>query len=104
MPDHKIDKISKAATVAAVVIGRNEGDRLRDCFNSLQHHISHIIYVDSGSMDESIAIAKQAGAFVIKLELNAPFTAARARNAGFAMLMTFDNPPALVQFVDGDCS
>ena len=86
-----------------VVIGRNEGDRLRRCLLSIVERSNSIVYVDSGSSDNSIAMARSLGVRVVELDLAIPFTAARARNEGFAMLLKIDPQIELVQFVDGDC-
>ncbi|MEO1196945.1 MAG: glycosyltransferase [Pseudomonadota bacterium] len=90
-------------TVAAVAIGRNEGDRLVACLASLQGKVHPIVYVDSGSTDGSVAAAKAAGAQVVSLDMTQPFTAARGRNAGLARLAEIDPDGAYVQFLDGDC-
>jgi GT2 family glycosyltransferase len=91
-------------SVGIVVIGRNEGARLLRCLISLSGQGGRIVYVDSGSSDNSRTEARKLGAEVIELDTNRPFTAARARNAGFARLMDGTLPaPAYVQFVDGDC-
>lgn len=86
-------------SIAAVVIGRNEGARLIACLEAL-HGVDPVIYVDSGSTDGSVAAAQARGAHVVSLDMTQPFTAARARNAGLAQV-----PEAveLVQFLDGDC-
>jgi GT2 family glycosyltransferase len=91
--------------VAAVVIGRNEGARLLACLASLRDRadLGRIVYVDSGSTDGSVAAARAAGAEVVILDTAQPFTAARARNAGIARLAAGE-APALVQFLDGDCT
>ncbi len=89
-------------TLAAVAIGRNEGQRLERCLMSLIPEVSRIVYVDSGSRDGSVDLARRLGVTVVELDTDTPFTAARARNAGFAALQaegSFD----LVQFIDGDC-
>lgn len=91
------------ADIGAVVIGRNEGQRLIDCLTSLQGQVGHIIYVDSGSTDGSQEAATRLGAEVVALDLSMPFTAARARNAGLARLNERAPAPLLVQFIDGDC-
>lgn len=88
--------------VDAVVIGRNEGARLVACLASLQGRVRRLVYVDSGSSDGSVAAAQAAGAEVVALDMTQPFTAARARNAGLAVLAA--NPPEFVQLVDGDCT
>ena len=36
-----------------VVIGRNEGERLKRCLGSLSKRASAVVYVDSGSVDGS---------------------------------------------------
>lgn len=92
----------RAATVAAVVIGRNEGMRLQRCLTSLQGQLTRIVYVDSGSIDDSVNFARGIGAMVVELDTSVPFTAARARNAGFWALQGAGLPDH-VQFVDGDC-
>ena len=89
--------------LGCVVIGRNEGERLRRCIRSLSGRGLPIVYVDSGSADDSVAFARDAGCRVVELDPALPFTAARARNAGFAALAAAGADLAFVQFVDGDC-
>jgi GT2 family glycosyltransferase len=89
--------------VAAVAIGRNEGERLRRCILSLVGQGVRVVYVDSGSTDDSVAFARAQGCRVVVLDTSVPFTAARARNAGFAALQE-EGLPEFVQFVDGDCA
>lgn len=88
--------------VDAVVIGRNEGNRLIRCLSALGGRVARIVYVDSGSTDGSVAAAQAAGAQVVELDRAMPFTAARARNAGFEALMS-GKLSDYVQFIDGDC-
>lgn len=85
--------------VDVVLIGRNEGERLIACLDSVEGQARHIVYVDSGSTDNSVSEARLHGATVVELDMSIPFTAARARNAGFDAL----KDPQLVQFIDGDC-
>lgn len=89
-------------TLGAVAIGRNEGDRLKACLHSLVRLCDRVVYVDSGSQDQSVAFARELGVAVVELDTSIPFTAARARNAGFQALLDA-GAPDLVQFVDGDC-
>lgn len=89
--------------VAAIAIGRNEGERLKGCLASLVGHADPIVYVDSGSSDGSVEAARAYGAHVVELDLSVPFTAARARNAGLARVAELDAEGAFVQFLDGDC-
>lgn len=88
--------------IAAVVIGRNEGERLVRCLKALKKKVSSIVYVDSGSVDGSIEAARDLGAKIVELDMSLPFTAARARNAGLAWFRG-DEKPKYVQVVDGDC-
>ena len=89
--------------IGVVVIGRNEGERLLRCLRSLIGSVDAIIYVDSGSTDHSAEAASELGVDVLSLDLNIPFTAARARNEGFAHLIKIAPSLKYVQFVDGDC-
>ena len=119
--------------VSIIAIGRNEGDRLRRCLDSVVGLGHTVIYVDSGSTDGSVELARAKGAEVVELDMSQPFTMARGRNAGFARLEEISRkaegerlkaesepsgpiqPSALslqpsgepdirfVQFVDGDC-
>ena len=92
-----------AASFGVVVIGRNEGERLRRCLDSVLGSAAAIVYVDSGSTDGSVAMARGRGVAVVGLDMNQPFTAARARNAGLREMQVL--APALphILFVDGDC-
>lgn len=86
--------------VDVVLIGRNEGARLVAALDSVRGKARQVVYVDSGSTDDSVAAAEARGAKVVALDMSVPFTAARARNAGFDAL----DDPQIVQFIDGDCA
>lgn len=88
---------------AVVIIGRNEGSRLEKCIASVRSHAGKVVYVDSGSTDNSVALSTNMGCEVVNLDMQIPFTAARARNEGFARVMQLAPSTAFVQFVDGDC-
>jgi GT2 family glycosyltransferase len=90
-------------TIAAVVIGRNEGERLIRCLKSLIERVGSVVYVDSGSSDGSQDAARALGVDVVVLEKDVPFTAARARNAGVDHISKMEIPIEFIQFVDGDC-
>jgi GT2 family glycosyltransferase len=92
-----------ADRVCAVAIGRNEGDRLRDCLAALRGQAALLVYVDSGSTDDSVATARRAGAEIVELDPARPFSAARARNAGLQRMHELRPELEYVQFVDGDC-
>jgi glycosyltransferase involved in cell wall biosynthesis len=51
-----------------VAIGRNEGERLKQCLKSVSS-AAKIVYVDSGSLDDSVRWAKEAGITVVELDL-----------------------------------
>jgi GT2 family glycosyltransferase len=92
-----------AREIGVVVIGRNEGARLERCLASLVGTADKIVYVDSGSTDGSVPMAQGLGVAVVALDMTQPFTAARARNAGFQCLQRLLPEMVYVQFVDGDC-
>lgn len=90
--------------IAVVAIGRNEGARLLECLGSAMGQASPVVYVDSGSTDGSVAAARALGAQVVELDMSQPFTAARARNAGYARVRELAPNGTSVQFLDGDCA
>ncbi len=94
---------TSTTALGAVAIGKNEGERLKACLTSLRGQVPHLVYVDSGSTDGSVEFAASLGASVVELDSSVPFTAARARNAGFERLMSDAPNLTYVQFVDGDC-
>ena len=90
-----------APLLSVVVIGRNEGPRLRRCLESVRDMEQpeggvEIIYVDSASTDESREIAREMGAQVIAIQPAKP-TAALGRNAGWRA-----SRGRFVLFLDGD--
>lgn len=89
--------------VGVVLIGRNEGERLLKALASVCGGSRSVVYVDSGSTDGSCEAAEARGATVVHLDMSIPFSAARARNAGWQRLLG-DHPDLdYVQFIDGDC-
>lgn len=93
-------------SVGIVTIGRNEGDRLVRCLTALRDRLppeTPIVYVDSGSTDNSIAEAESRNVAVISLDLSIPFTAARSRNTGWQHLVEQYPELEFIQFLDGDC-
>jgi glycosyltransferase involved in cell wall biosynthesis len=87
--------------LSVVVIGRNEGERLTQCLESVLAATGdwapEVIYVDSDSTDDSVRRALASGAAVVRLH-EGRMTAARGRNAGWRTAST-----DLILFVDGDC-
>jgi glycosyltransferase involved in cell wall biosynthesis len=89
--------------IGVVVIGRNEGERLQRCLRSMTDNLGQLVYVDSGSSDDSVAMSRALGVTAVELDMSTPFTAARARNAGFEALLRAQPQTDYVFFVDGDC-
>ena len=100
---YQIDTLMMMPKIGIVIIGRNEGERLIRCIQSLHEYIANTVYVDSASTDHSVEAANNLGAHTLALDMLKPFTAARARNAGFAQLLKIFPDTEFVQFVDGDC-
>ena len=88
---------------AVVVIGRNEGERLRLALASVVGRGIPVVYVDSGSRDESPGLARSLGCRVVELDLSRPLSAARARNEGFDEALRLQPESEWIQFLDGDC-
>jgi len=97
-----MSEIPADARLGVVVIGRNEGERLARCLASVRGFPNRV-YVDSGSTDGSVPLARREGASLVELTQPPPFTAARARNAGIEQLLRNDPTAEFVQTIDGDC-
>jgi glycosyltransferase involved in cell wall biosynthesis len=97
-----LQNIHDPSPIGVVVIGRNEGERLKRCLAALPTQ-AVTVYVDSGSTDGSVAWAQGMGVDVVALDTSIGFTAGRARNAGFRSLVALHPELRYVQFVDGDC-
>ena len=93
--------------VGVVLIGRNEGERLVRALDSVlsrnEGEGRPVVYVDSASTDDSVGNARARGAIVVDLDMSIPFSAARARNAGWEALLAAHPELDFVQFIDGDC-
>ena len=88
--------------IGVVVIGRNEGERLKTCLRSVVG-AGPVVYVDSGSTDGSQAFARSLGIEVVDLAVPPHFTAARARNEGRRALAALAPATEFIQTIDGDC-
>lgn len=88
--------------VSFIVIGRNEGDKLQKCLQSINAAIeqyrleAEMIYVDSGSTDNSVPIAKQFSSCRVYL-IKGRYNSAIARNIGVKEAVG-----ANLIFLDGD--
>ena len=54
--------------ISAVIITKNEADRISRCISSVINIVDEVIVIDSGSEDKTIEIAKSLGASVISTE------------------------------------
>jgi GT2 family glycosyltransferase len=90
--------------MAAVVIGRNEGERLPLSLRSVDQTGLPFVYVDSGSSDGSAKLAESLGVSTLELDSARPFSAARGRNEGLAEVVRRWPETAYVLFLDGDCA
>ncbi len=96
-----LDSTQSIDLISVVIIGRNEGMRLRLCLESVlamrqDRFKLEIIYVDSGSNDGSVALAKSMGVHTLSLQPERP-SAALGRNAGWRAAHG-----SMVLFLDGD--
>jgi GT2 family glycosyltransferase len=96
-------KTKDLTAIGVIAIGRNEGARLERCLESVSCMADRVVYVDSGSIDESVVMSQSRGVAVVELDPSIPFTAARARNEGYRKLLELHPELDYVFFVDGDC-
>lgn len=91
------------ASVGIVLIGRNLGALLNETLDAALRVGAPLVYVDSGSTDESVPRARAKNVPVVELDASQPYTAARARNVGAQFLLRQHPALEFLQFVDGDC-
>jgi glycosyltransferase involved in cell wall biosynthesis len=58
-------QLSPIPDLSVFIITRNEADRLAETLHAIENLASEVIVVDSGSSDETVAIARAAGARVV---------------------------------------
>ena len=63
--------------ISVCIIGRNEADHIRHCIHSVNEIAREVIYIDTGSTDDTLAIAFQHGAKVFATPWSGSFSAAR---------------------------
>lgn len=94
------DNSSVQPVLSIVVIGRNEGQLLARCLESIARiktvSVKEVIYVDSASTDCSAELASRYGALSVTIHPQRP-TAAVARNTGWRRAAS-----DLILFLDGD--
>ena len=74
-------------SVGIVVIGLNEGLHLKSCLESCTPQSSNIVFVDSGSTDDSLDIAEMLHTPSVSDNTRGVITAAEARNTGFDWIL-----------------
>lgn len=89
--------------VGIILIGRNEAVHLPASLAAAAAVGVPVVYVDSGSTDQSLAIAADHCVNIVNLDTAIPFSAARARNEGVQRLVQIAPEIRFVQFVDADC-
>lgn len=89
--------------LGVVAIGRNEGERLRRCLDSVVGRGLPFVYVDGNSTDGSVDLARSRGVEVVKEDPTRSNCAATARNEGFERLLQVAPDVRYVMFVDADC-
>ncbi len=63
--------------ISVCIIGRDEADRIRHCIHSINEIAREVIYVDTGSTDDTLAIAFQHGAKIFPIKWPGNFSKAR---------------------------
>ncbi|QDU34539.1 Glycosyl transferase family 2 [Poriferisphaera corsica] len=104
--NHKLMCVEYASAsdhIGVVIIGRNEGERLKKSIESVLNQANYIVYVDSCSTDGSCEYARQHNVDVVVLDESQPMNMARGRNAGFTYLKENYSNIKYIQFIDGDC-
>lgn len=94
---------AKPGELGIVIIGRNEGERLRASLRSAIMACPNVIYADSASTDGSVELAQSMGVLTVSVDETMPLNAARGRNAGLRLLQEKFPHCLYVQFMDGDC-
>ena len=64
-------------TLSLCMIARDEAPFLKQCLQSAASHVDEIVVVDTGSSDDTVAVAEAAGAIVTPFEWVDDFAAAR---------------------------
>lgn len=72
--------------ITGLILAYNEEAIIEDAINNLMPHVKEVVVVDTGSTDITIALAREAGARVVKLLWNNDF--AQARNEAMEFVNT----------------
>ncbi|MDI7774481.1 glycosyltransferase family 2 protein [Asticcacaulis sp. EMRT-3] len=58
-------KVANRTPLSCCIIARNEGDRIGDCLRAIEGLVDEVVVVDSGSTDDTVAVAEKLGARVV---------------------------------------
>lgn len=64
-------------TLSAVIVARDESRSIARCLDSLRGHVDELLVLDTGSVDDTVAIARGCGARVVHFTWVDDFAAAR---------------------------
>lgn len=64
-------------TISACIIGKNEEKNLENCLKSIASYVDEIVFVDTGSSDNTKIIAKAYNAILIEADFHRDFSKAR---------------------------
>ena len=86
---------SASADLALVVIARNEAASIARCLLSAKPFVDRMVVLDTGSIDDTVAIAQSCGALVSHMAWTNDFSAARntalqAANADWNLILDAD--------------
>ncbi|MHB1873206.1 MAG: glycosyltransferase, partial [Steroidobacteraceae bacterium] len=63
--DHADGIKSGPASLTAIILAFNEHLHIRRCIENVRQVASHVVVIDSGSIDDTVAIAQSLGANVL---------------------------------------
>src|SRR5262249_45987113 len=105
-PRRRIRREETARTMSdlgVVAIGRNEGERLRRCLDSVVGRGLPIVYVDGNSTDGSVELARPKGVEVVKEDRTTSNRPATGGKEGFGRLYQVAPDVGYVMFGDAVC-
>ncbi|MEW6546903.1 MAG: glycosyltransferase [Bacillota bacterium] len=80
------ERVPAFSSLGLAMIVRDEQENLRRCLESVRPIVDQIVVVDTGSCDNTVAVAEELGAEVVRHDWRQDFAA--ARNASLARLST----------------
>lgn len=93
-------KPKKIPPIVAVIAARNESGTIADVVRSVKKQVSVVVVIDDGSTDDTGALAKKAGAVVVRHSLNLGQGA--SLETGFEYVRRYCPPETVVITFDAD--